>query len=66
MHGKPLLKCDKCEGDERIYDSRVIQSKYETWRTRKYKCLNCGYTFETLEKLKGVHRANAVLENTQD
>ena len=53
----PLLRCDKCEGIVKIIDSRLIEDSTTMWRTRRYKCSECGYKFETLEKLKGVHRS---------
>ena len=57
MYGKPLLRCNDCNGEMRVVDTRVLEpdGNKKVYRKRKYKCLNCGCKIETLEQLKDMH-----------
>ena len=54
MNKGGLLKCDKCLGKVVIVDTRLMpEKKDELYRRRTYKCTECGWRFETLEKIRG-------------
>ena len=57
MYGKPLLRCNDCNGEMRIVDTRVLDpdGTGRVYRKRRYKCMNCGCNINTLEQLKDMH-----------
>lgn len=47
-----LVTCPVCAGDTKVNDSR----KYNDYVRRSRKCLECGYTFTTIETDEDIYQ----------
>jgi transcriptional repressor NrdR len=54
------LKCPKCDGSTKVYDSRESPVGGEVWRRRE--CRECGGRFTTYESLHSTTRMKLALK----